>query len=85
MSGVPGYWMNETSGVLRPAIEAYLLEKDMTAQQIAAMGAYIRQWMEGAFIGPGIEELRARIGGLTSRDAIESWLDDALELSIDPV
>ena len=56
MSGVPGYWMNETSGVLRPAIEAYLLEKDMTAQQIAAMRAYIRQWMEGAFIGHGIED-----------------------------
>lgn len=82
---VPGYWMKETSGVLRPAIEAYLLEKDMTAQQIAAMRAYIRQWMEGPFIGYGIDGLRARIDGLTSRDAIESWLDDALELSIDPL
>lgn len=40
---VPGFWMNETSGVLRPAVEAYLRREPMTPNQIAAMRAYLRQ------------------------------------------
>lgn len=29
----PGYWMYETSGMLRPAVEAYLTGKRMTAHK----------------------------------------------------
>ena len=36
----PGYWMNEMSGALRPAVEAYLHDEPMTARQIAAFRAY---------------------------------------------
>jgi hypothetical protein len=35
----PGYWMHETSGVLRPAVEAYLRDEPMTEAQIEATGA----------------------------------------------
>jgi hypothetical protein len=31
VASAPGYWMNETSGVLRPAIEAYLNHDELTA------------------------------------------------------
>ena len=39
---IPGYWMYETSGVLRPAVGAYLRAEPMTDEQIAAMRAYLR-------------------------------------------
>lgn len=42
----PGYWMNETSGVLRPAVEAYLNGTEMTPGQIVAMRGYLRQWVQ---------------------------------------
>lgn len=82
----PGYWMYETSGVLRPAVETYLYGEPMTAAQIAAMRAYLRQWIfapvwQGAEVG----ELRERIDGLTTREAIAAWLDDADACGIDPL
>ena len=81
----PGYWMYETSGVLRPAIVAYLKGERMSDEMIAAMRAYLRQWMTGAWVGPEIGALRGRIDGLTSRRAISQWLADALDQDIDPL
>ena len=46
------YWMYETSGVLRPAIEAYFSGL-MTDQHIAAMRAYLRQWIAGRMSAAG--------------------------------
>jgi hypothetical protein len=79
---VPGYWMHETSGVLRPAVEAYLSHDEMTPGEIAAMRAYLRQWINGF---PGVGVLKASVDGLTSRQAIECWIEDALDLGIDPL
>lgn len=85
-AGAPGFWMHETSGVLRPAVEAYLGGEPMTPEHIAAMRAYLRQWIAApAWIGPHIAELRAAIDGLTDRAAIERWLDAAIEAGIDPL
>lgn len=81
----PGFWMNETSGVLRPAIEAYLAGGPMTTGQIAAMRAYLRQWIAGDFVGPGIDMLRSSIDDLTSRKAISRWLRRATDEGIDPL
>jgi hypothetical protein len=78
----PGYWMNETSGVLRPAVEAYLNREPMSEGEIAAMRAYLRQWIAGFF---GAADLAGRVDKLTSREAIEDWLDDATEIGIDPL
>ena len=38
---VPGYWMNETSGQLRPVIENYLTGGRMSARDIAVMRNYL--------------------------------------------
>jgi hypothetical protein len=82
----PGYWMRETSGVLRPAVEAYLRGEAMTAMQIAAMRAYLRQWIIApSWRGDGIEDLRRRVQWLTSRADIRAWLDEAEALGIDPL
>lgn len=84
--GGPGYWMHETSGRLRPAVEAYLSGGAMTPEHVAAMRAYLRQWIAApAWIGPDVTELRAAIDGLTDRAAIERWLDAAIESGIDPL
>ena len=81
----PGYWMDETSGVLRPAVVAYLKGEPMTDEMIAAMRAYLRQWMTGPWIGPETGKLRASIDSLTTRRAISQWLADALDENIDPL
>jgi hypothetical protein len=81
---VPFYWMNETSGVLRPAVKAYLAGEPMTDDQIAAMREYLRQWIAA----PGwvnAELLRLDVDLLFNRQAIASWLDCALKLGIDPL
>jgi hypothetical protein len=78
--------MFETSGVLRPAVEAYLLHQPMTPEQIAAMRAYLRQWIaDPVWRGGGVELLQVGIDGLTSRAAISAWLDMALDCGIDPL
>lgn len=84
---IPGYWMNEISGVLRPAIEAYLAKGGMTSAEIAAMRAYLRQWIaaDGWFPSVGIKDLRQRVAHLNSREEIAAWLHDAESEGIDPL
>jgi len=86
MTAAPGYWMNETSGVLRPAVEAYLRGDPLDDGQIAALRAYFRQWIAGPWAAdPGLDKLRESVDGLTSRRAIVRWLDLAMEENIDPL
>lgn len=83
----PGYWMHETTGVLRPAVEAYLGGGAMTDEQIAAMRAYFRQWINApAWNGDEVvDQLRERVNQLTSRSKINAWLLDAEVCGIDPL
>jgi hypothetical protein len=84
MAAPPGFWPNETTGVLRPAVEAYLVGKDLDQAQCAALRAYLRQWMT-PYTGQEVEALTDRVDTLTDRAAISRWLHDALELGIDPL
>ena len=82
----PGYWMHETSGALRPAVEAYLRRKEMSLLHIAALRAYLRQWINrGEWKGPAVEGLRRAVDSIRSRDDIQAWLETALEAGIDPL
>jgi len=74
-------------GALRPAIEAYVNGKDMTPEQIAAMRAYLRQWIEADGWAPGkrLDILRQSVDMLVTRDAIAAWLASALHEGIDPL
>lgn len=95
MRGTPGYWMHETSGVLRPAIEAYLHGRPLTGEDVATLRAYLRQWiMAPAWdanpfadreAGVQLARLRQRVDGLDCRRAIRAWLDDAVLLGLDPL
>jgi hypothetical protein len=84
----PGYWKNETSGALRPAVEAYLNGEPLNDEQIAVIRHYLAQWIYARGFdggGEGVGRLRDTLGGLKSRRAIKRWLDDALEAGIDPL
>ena len=82
----PGYWMHETSGVLRPVIEVYLGGGQLDEPQLAIMRSYLAQWMDSPWEPEDrIQVLRDQIGGLTSTDDVHQWLDDALDLGIDPL
>ena len=86
IDGAPGYWRRETSGVLAPAVKAYLEHDELTEQEIAALRAYFRQWVNApAFQGADVEALRRTVDGLTSRQAIERWLGKAIDAGIDPL
>ncbi|MGO8241360.1 hypothetical protein ACC806_35050 [Rhizobium ruizarguesonis] len=81
----PGYWMHETTGVLRPAVEAYW-SGEMSPEHVAAMRAYLRQWIGAPFYqGEAIEELRRSIDGLTSHAAIRAWMEVAIVEGVDPL
>jgi hypothetical protein len=89
---LPGYWMHETSGRVREAVAAYLapyVDRDappMTGEQIATMRAYLRQWIAApAWRGPLVDVLRTAIDELTTREAIERWIDRATDEGIDPL
>jgi hypothetical protein len=86
VKGIPGYWMNETSGALRPAVDAYLGGRPMTAVQIAAMRIYLRLWINADWQGGAtLDRLRRSVDELTTVNAIRRWLHDAGELEIDPL
>jgi hypothetical protein len=81
-----GFWMNETGGVLQPAVFAYLKQEPMTLEQIALMRAYLRQWIASPYWqGPTIDELRSGIDSLITVPAIDRWLEAALHAGIDPL
>jgi hypothetical protein len=78
--------MNEQSGVLRPAIEAYLHDKHMTPIQVATVRAYLRQWISApAWKGPMIDVLRTAVEEIIERDDITRWLARAESCGIDPL
>ena len=81
----PGYWMNETSGVLRPAVEAYLHNEPLSPEHIAGLRAYLRQWIEAEGWAGDLSLLRATVGSLSNRREIDRWLAVAWKLGIDPL
>ena len=82
----PGYWMHETSGVLRPAVEKYLTEVELAPSEIAALRSYLRQWIESdLWFGEDVTKLRGMIDGLVDRASIAAWIDLAVEAGCDPL
>ncbi len=86
MAKHPGFWMYETSGVLAPAMHAYLAGAELTPEQITILRAYLRQWIAApGFGGWQVEELRSSVDTLTSRASIEDWIDLAMQIGCDPL
>jgi hypothetical protein len=85
LTGLPGYWPNETSGVLAPVVRKYVAGEELEPLEVGIMRAYLRQWVAGDFYGPGVERLRADVDRIRTTADVHAWLDDALELGVDPL
>lgn len=81
----PGYWMHETSGVLRPVVERYLDGAELDGKDMGLMKSYLAQWMQGDWRGDEAARLRAEVDKITTTADLRRWLDDALEIGIDPL
>jgi hypothetical protein len=83
----PRYWMWESSDVLREAVRAYEDGDDMTPGQIAAMAAYLRQWIATPSLGyqSPIQALRLSAATLYTRDAIARWIWRAAGHGLNPL
>jgi hypothetical protein len=78
--------MHETTGQLRPVVEAYLTGKELTARDVAVMRVYLREWIAAPdWRGPFIDMLRARVDDIQTQTDISRWLDLALDADIDPL
>jgi hypothetical protein len=87
--------MWETTGVLRPVVEAYLGGGDLSAEQIAILRAYLRQWIgspvwdenphAGAEEHAWLVRMRSTVDGLTTRRAIDDWIEAAVDEGLDPL
>jgi hypothetical protein len=89
----PHFWPYETTGILRPAVEAYLAGS-MSPIQIAAMRAYLRQWIDAPawehLLGDPddrawLKGMRRRVGGLETFAAVQEWIDEATDAGMDPI
>lgn len=77
--------MHETSGVLAPVVKKYLEGEELEQAEVVIMRAYLRQWVEGAFMGPDVTALRARAAAITTDAELRAWMADALNAGIDPL
>lgn len=83
---VPNYWMNETGGALAAAVKTYIRGDPLLSEEVDLVRAYLRQWIAAdTWRGPRVAFLRAAVEGITTREAIEAWLDIADREGIDPL
>lgn len=82
----PRYWMFETTGRLKPVVQAYLAGEELDSDAIVTLRAYLRQWINApVWKGEQIDHLRAAVDGLVSRQAIANWIHAAEREGIDPL
>jgi hypothetical protein len=82
----PDFWANATDRALRAAVSAFLYGHPLDEPQIATVRGYLREWiMRPQWQGPDVPRLRARVDGLTSPQAINEWLADAVNAGLDPL
>jgi hypothetical protein len=83
----PKYWLFETSGALVPVVRKYLESQALTDSEIAAMRAYLWQWVKSPVWGPSglLEALRLRVAAIQTAEDINAALLAAEALGMDPL
>lgn len=85
----PGYWPNETSGVLVPVVTRYLNGEPLNAAQLRIMKSYIAQWVDAPVWrsagGTELEELRAQVKRIETEAQLHAAIDAAIDLGMDPL
>jgi hypothetical protein len=83
----PKFWMYETSGVLKPVVQAYIRGEELTPADVANMRAYLRQWIMAPVWSdiPELQELRSTVDQLATRKDIRDWIWRAVAEGMDPL
>ena len=82
----PGYWLCETNGSLRVAVEKYFDGDALSGRELALLRAYLRQWICSSVWSEcdEVTALRDMLNSLTSRAQIDLWTSRAWDIGIDP-
>lgn len=83
----PKYWMYESSGVLRPVVEAYLHGEVLNRHQIGILRAYLAQWVQAPVWGSSrrLDSLRFNVWTIKTQNDIRAALETAVDLGMDPL
>jgi hypothetical protein len=81
----PKHWANETTGVLRPVVEAYLRGEPLNATQVAVMRIYLQHWISADWGNLDVDELRQAAKRIATRTDVVKWLNMAVALGLDPL
>lgn len=77
----PRFWMEETTGALSNAVDAYMNGERLSAAQIEAIKVYLRQFIERAVMAGGANKklLISKIDKLRTIADVERFADEVSE------
>ncbi len=77
----PRFWMEETTGVLNEAVDAYMNGERLSADQINVIKIYLRQFIERAKLAGAANKrlLQSKIDKLSKVSEIERFADEVSE------
>jgi hypothetical protein len=83
----PKFWMYETSGVLKPVVQAYLNGERLRPEQVRLMRDYLCQWVCSPVWGPSgsLEALRLRVAAIETGQDIDDCIQVCVDLGMDPL
>lgn len=72
---MPNYWLNEQSGILKEAVEAFFSDEDMSSEDIEILKAYISQWLEPPMLIPANERVRLKdeLSQITTKKGLKEF------------
>jgi hypothetical protein len=82
----PHFWMTEQSGLLEPAVEAYLNGEPLSAAALDLIKQYLRQYLERALMAGAANRgaLLRRTEALRNSREIERFADELSEYGVEP-
>jgi hypothetical protein len=82
----PRFWMEEQTGLLADAVNAYIEGERLPAAQLELVRLYLRQYLERAILPGDANRARLleRIPKLETSRAIELFTDELAEYGVEP-
>ena len=82
----PRFWMEETTGVLAEAVNAYIDGERLEPRQVELLRLYLQQYIERAVLAGDVNRnlLLQRLPKLRTARDIENFADEIAEQGIEP-
>ena len=77
----PRFWMEEQTGVLEQAVEAYMAGERLTEKHLAALKIYLKQYIQRAPLAgdASVPRLVQKIDRIKTTHDVENFADEAAE------